>query len=197
VDVAAARGWLAAHRFWPWLTALGVASVCLTAFANAPVPTWTQGTPLPLWALTPAIISLLAATVGENQLDVLIPDTGMRPTLARLMWTVIVVGTSMAAAEPVGLSIGQPLVPEATGALVAVTLGLSTIIGKAAAALGGAVAAVAVTFGGRVPAIDPLGWLVDAIGSPGVGALLAVSAAAVAAYAYAGSRSRALDDSPE
>ena len=196
-DVLFLRAWAVSHRAKPAAAALGLMCTVVTGFADAPVPTWTAGTPLPLWALTPGFVAMVATTCTEDRLGAVAASLRRRVALARFGWCVAVVAVCATATWPVSASTREHLIPVTTAALVAVTFGLSCAVGMAASGLGAAVVAVALAFANRIPSIDPLRWIADSVGTAGLLAVAAAVVGAVACYAAAGSRSRVPDDAPD
>jgi hypothetical protein len=188
------RAWLVVHRApVAWIVVAVVAAVA-TAFAEAPVPTWEPGTPVPLWGMVPGTVAMLLATTAQNQLGR--PWSQPRePRLARLAWAAATAGVAVAACAPVAWAIEQPGILAPTGALTALSLAMSCLSRVIAIIPGVLVDVLVVTFGGRV---DPQRLLPPTAAATSAGAQIALGAAMalVAVYAVVGPRAPAVDDGP-
>ena len=196
-ETAVLRAWASGHRARSVGGVMVVVAAAVGGFATLEVPTWQEGTPVPLWVLLPGMLAMVSAGLVEDQLS---GPQGHEPTrlkVVRALWAVGACGGSMLLAAPTARQVADPDVVWVTGLLAALTFGASVLVGKASALLGAAVSVVGVSTAGSVPSHDKWQWVAEQLTHAGVLAVVAAGVAGLAAYAVVGARARPPGDSPD
>lgn len=180
------RAWSIAHHGLAHLASVVVLTTLLVLFARSQVPGVTGGPPIPVWALCPPAYAVLASVATVSRMpDAAADPRTLRP--ARAGWLVTVLVVSAVGAGGVSHATGLGGLVPATGVLVALTFGASTLLGLGSLLVGAVPAVVVVTL---TRSIDPdRAALWDPSRAPALWALLTIAGLAGAlAYAAWGAR---------
>ena len=196
-EPAVLRAWASGHRAGSVGGVMAVVAAAVGGFATLEVPTWQEGTPVPLWVLLPGILAMVSAGLVENQMSGLQGHEPARLKVVRAHWALGACGLSMLLAAPTARQVADPDIVWVTGLLTALTFGTSVLVGKASALLGAGVSVVGISTAGAVPSHDKWQWVAEGLTDGGVVAVVAVAVAGLGAYAAVGARTRPAGDSPD
>jgi hypothetical protein len=157
------RAWLVAHRAVPagWIAALAGALFAL--WGGVSVQVWGAQRDVPLWALAPGTLAMIAGTTFDDQVA---GPPAARPgwlRRARLLWACALVAGATVVAVPTAAALGDPAIAGVTGLLVALSFLPAVLDPRCGPVLGATVDVLALVYGGKVAADRGMSDVVAAV----------------------------------
>jgi hypothetical protein len=160
------RAWLVAHRAVPagWIAVLAGALFAL--WGGISVQVWGAQREVPLWALAPGTLAMIAGTAFDDQVAGPPPARPGWLRRARVFWVCALVAGATLVAVPTAAALGDPAIAGVTGLLVALSFLPAVLDPRAGPVLGATVDVLALVYGGKVAADRGMSDVVASV--PGV-----------------------------
>lgn len=125
---SALRAWMIAHDAAPVAGVLAALALGLALGSDSLMPIPGSVAPLPVWQMAPALFSLPLALATVCRL----PERGVWARSARAGWAAALIGGVWTGATVVDAAAGLPAIAPAAVVIAALTIGASSVLGRAA-----------------------------------------------------------------